>query len=73
LKLSTTLLTTLATAAVVAATALAVADRAKSTGTRLAVVLTQLFDGRTTAFLGLFLSALGPRRRQPLTTEWRTR
>ena len=73
MKLSTTLLTTLATAAVVAATALAVADRAKSTGTRLAVVLTLLFDGLTTAFLGLFLLALAPRLRETLTTEWRTR
>jgi hypothetical protein len=42
-------------------------------GYRLAVVLTLLFDGLTTAFLGLFLFALAPRLRQTLTTEWRTR
>jgi hypothetical protein len=42
-------------------------------GYRLAVVLTLLFDGLTTAFLGLFLLALAPRLRETLTTEWRTR
>ena len=42
-------------------------------GYRLAVVLTLLFDGLTTLFLGVFLLIVGPRVIQTITTEWRTR
>jgi hypothetical protein len=42
-------------------------------GYRLAVELTLLFDGLTTAFLGLFLVIIGPRLFQTINTEGRTR
>jgi hypothetical protein len=42
-------------------------------GYRLAVVLTLLFDVMTTAFLGLFLLAVGPRLIHDITSERRTR
>jgi hypothetical protein len=42
-------------------------------GYRLAVVLTLLFDVMTTAFLGVFLLAVGPRLIQTITGEWRNR
>lgn len=42
-------------------------------GYRLAVVLTLLFDGLTTAFLGFFLLIAGPRLIHPIATERRTR
>ena len=42
-------------------------------GYRLAVVLTLVFDGLTTAFLGVFLLIVGPQLIQTTTTEGRTR
>ena len=42
-------------------------------GYRLAVVLTLLFDGLTTAFLGVFLLIVGPELIQTIATERRTR
>jgi len=42
-------------------------------GYRLAVVLTLVFDGLTTAFLGVFLLIGGPQLIQTTTTEGRTR
>jgi hypothetical protein len=42
-------------------------------GYRLAVILTLLFDGLTTAFLGFFLLILGPQLIHTITTERRTR
>ena len=42
-------------------------------GYRLAVELTLLFDGLTTAFLGFFLVIVGPRLIQTINTERRTR
>jgi hypothetical protein len=42
-------------------------------GYRLAVVLTLLFDVMTTAFLGFFLVAVGPRLIHAIATEGRTR
>jgi hypothetical protein len=42
-------------------------------GYRLAVELTLLFDGLTTAFLGFFLVIIGPRLIQTINTERRTR
>jgi hypothetical protein len=42
-------------------------------GYRLAVVLTLLFDGLTTAFLGLFLLIVGPRLIHTINSEWRKR
>jgi hypothetical protein len=42
-------------------------------GYRLAVELTLLFDGLTTAFLGFFLVIVGPRLFQTINTEGRTR
>jgi hypothetical protein len=42
-------------------------------GYRLAVVLTLLFDGLTTAFLGFFLLIVGPRLIHTITSERRTR
>ena len=42
-------------------------------GYRLAVVLTLLFDGLTTAFLGLFLLIVGPPLVHAIATERRTR
>jgi hypothetical protein len=42
-------------------------------GYRLAIVLTLLFDGLTTAFLGLFLLIVGPPLVPPITTERTTR
>jgi hypothetical protein len=42
-------------------------------GYRLAIVLTLLFDGMTTLFLGVFLLIVGPRVIHTITTEWRTR
>jgi len=41
-------------------------------GYRLAIVLTLLFDGLTTAFLGVFLLLVGPNLIHALTTERRT-
>ena len=42
-------------------------------GYRLAVVLTLVFDGLTTAFLGVFLLIVGPQLIQTTATEGRTR
>jgi hypothetical protein len=42
-------------------------------GYRLAVVLTLVFDGLTTAFLGVFLLIVGPQLIQTTTAEGRTR
>jgi hypothetical protein len=42
-------------------------------GYRLAIVLTLLFDGLTTLFLGVFLLIVGPRVIHTITDEWRTR
>jgi len=42
-------------------------------GYRLAIVLTLLFDVLTTAFLGVFLLAVGPTLVQTIATEWRAR
>jgi hypothetical protein len=42
-------------------------------GYRLAIVLTLVFDGLTTAFLGFFLLIVGPRLVTAITTERRTR
>ena len=41
-------------------------------GYRLAVVLTLLFDGLTTAFLGVFLLLVGPNLIHAIATERRT-
>jgi len=42
-------------------------------GYRLAIVLTLIFDGLTTAFLGVFLLVVGPQVFTAITTERRTR
>ena len=42
-------------------------------GYRLAVVLTLLFDGLTTAFLGFFLLIVGPQLIHTIATERRAR
>jgi hypothetical protein len=42
-------------------------------GYRLAVILTLLFDGLTTAFLGFFLLIVGPQLMHTITSERRTR
>ena len=42
-------------------------------GYRLAIVLTLIFDGLTTVFLGVFLLIVGPQLITTLTTERRTR
>jgi hypothetical protein len=42
-------------------------------GYRLAIVLTFLFDGLTTVFLGFFLATVGPPLINAITTERRTR
>jgi hypothetical protein len=42
-------------------------------GYRLAIVLTLLFDGLTTLFLGLFLLTLAPRLINPNNKKWRIR
>jgi hypothetical protein len=42
-------------------------------GYRLAIVLTLLFDGLTTAFLGLFLLIIAPQLIHPVNKKWRTR
>jgi hypothetical protein len=41
-------------------------------GYRLAIVLTLLFDGLTTAFLGLFLLIIAPQLIHPVNKKWRT-
>jgi hypothetical protein len=42
-------------------------------GYRLAIVLTLVFDGLTTVFLGVFLVIVGPQLRTAITTKRRTR
>ena len=42
-------------------------------GYRLAIVLTLVFDGLTTVFLGVFLVIVGPQLRTAITTKGRTR
>ena len=42
-------------------------------GYRLAIVLTLIFDGLTTVFLGVFLVSVAPQLLTPTSTEWRTR